>query len=137
MEKQTIDIESVISFVRDNEVTGKPDTFRSTGGPKEYNGSYQFETEDGDEWSLNPYYINDLFERGRIRDVKTSDWMKALHYANEELEDKGCRIIISEPEEGFFKCDIIRPSTKTYAENYYENELEDLITDAWDYANTL
>ena len=138
MEKQTIDIESVISFVYDNAVTGKPETYRATGKAKDISNSYEFVNEDGVEWIIQRSYFGALLLRGVIRDVKTSDWMKSLHYANETLEDKGCQIVISEPEEeGFFQCDIIVRRTETYAENYYENELTDLIEDAFHYANTL
>lgn len=137
MKKQAINIESVRSFVHDT-VFGEPDTYRSTGKKVWEAGEYYYEfvTERG-AWSMTQHYFNGLLERGIIRDVKTCDWMEALIQANKALADKGCRIIITEPEEGFFKCDIIVPKTETYAENYYENELPDLIVDAWNYANTL
>jgi len=139
MEKQTISIESVKSFVH-NTIFGKPVTYRSTGEAEEWLApwyAYEFEEEGGNKWVLTQHDFDRLLEQGTIRDAETSEWLTLLHQANKALEDKGCRIVITEPEEGFFKCDIIRPSTKTYAENYYENELEDLITDAWNYANTL
>ena len=137
MKKQAINIESVRSFVHDT-VFGEPDIYRATGKKVWEAGEYYYEfvTERG-AWSMTQHYFNGLLERGIIRDVKTCGWMETLIQANKALADKGCRIIITEPEEGFFKCEIIVPKTETYAENYYENELPDLVVDAWNYANTL
>ena len=45
-------------------------------------------------------------------------------------------ITITDPEgEGFYQCDIFNNGIleETYAENYYEDELSDLIIDAWHY----
>ena len=137
MKKQAINIESVRSFVHDT-VFGEPDIYRVTGKKVWEAGEYYYEfvTERG-AWSMTQHYFNGLLERAIIRDVKTCGWMETLIQANKALADKGCRIIITEPEEGFFKCEIIVPKTETYAENYYENELPDLVVDAWNYANTL
>lgn len=137
MKKQAINIESVRSFVHEG-ITGTY-TYRSTGKKVWEVGNYyyRFVDERGNVWAMTQSYFNDVLERGIIRDVKTCGWMETLIQANKALADKGCRIIITEPEEGFFQCDIIVPKTETYAENYYENELTNLIEDAFHYANTL
>ena len=53
--------------------------------------------------------------------------------ANEDLDKFGYSLLIVEPEEGFYNCEIRKDGelVETYAENYYEDELSDLITDAW------
>lgn len=66
-----------------------------------------------------------------------NEWQKILRLANEELKPKGYEIRISDKSDpGFFSCKIYkgRKLLETYAENYYESELEDLVTDAWVYA---
>lgn len=62
-----------------------------------------------------------------------NDWKNQLKLANEDLENSGYSILITEPEEGFFFCEFWKDGEflETYAGNYYEDELEDLITDAW------
>ena len=53
--------------------------------------------------------------------------------ANEDLDKFGYSLLIVEPEEGFYNCEIRKNGelVETYAENYYEDELSDLITEAW------
>ena len=53
--------------------------------------------------------------------------------ANEDLDKFGYSLLIVEPEEGFYNCEIRKDGelVETYAENYYEDELSDLITEAW------
>ena len=70
---------------------------------------------------------------------KYNDWKNLLKIANEDLEKTGYSLLIVEPEEGFYNCEIWRGGTvaEVYAENYYEDELSDLITDAWHYALNL
>ena len=53
--------------------------------------------------------------------------------ANEDLEKFGYSFLIVEPEEGFYNCEVWKDGehVDTYAENYYEDELSDLVTDAW------
>lgn len=70
---------------------------------------------------------------------KRNDWKTLLKYTNEDLEKTGFSLLITEPEEGFFNCEIWRGGTlvEVYAENYYEDELSDLITDAGHYAFNL
>ena len=62
-----------------------------------------------------------------------NDWQGLLEMANEDLGKFGYSLLIVEPEEGFYNCEIHKDGelVETYAENYYEDELSDLITDAW------
>ena len=62
-----------------------------------------------------------------------NDWQGLLEMANEDLDKFGYSLLIVEPEEGFYNCEIRKDGelVETYAENYYEDELSDLITDAW------
>jgi hypothetical protein len=62
-----------------------------------------------------------------------NDWQGLLKMANEDLDKFGYSLLIVEPEEGFYNCEIRKDGNlvETYAENYYEDELSDLITDAW------
>ena len=61
-----------------------------------------------------------------------NDWKNLLSIFNEDLEKTGYSLLIVEPEEGFYACEILKNGelVETYAENYYEDELSDLITDA-------
>lgn len=67
-----------------------------------------------------------------------NNWKQLLEYANEELEKTGFSILVVEPEEGFYNCEIWRNGKKveTYAENYYEDELSDLMNEVWHYVLT-
>jgi len=64
---------------------------------------------------------------------RRNDWQGLLKMANEELDEYGLSLLIVEPEKGSFNCEIWENGKKveTYAENYYEDELPDLLTDAW------
>lgn len=69
---------------------------------------------------------------------KRNNWEYLLQMANEDLNKIGYSIIITEPEEeGFYTCEIWKDGelVETYAENYYENELSDLVTEVWHYTN--
>ena len=70
---------------------------------------------------------------------RRNDWENLLRYSNEDLEKTGYSLLITEDEEGFYNCEIWKDGklVETYAENYYEDELSDLITDAAHYAFTL
>ena len=61
-----------------------------------------------------------------------NDWKNLLSIFNEDLEKTGYSLLIVELEEGFYDCEILKNGelVETYAENYYEDELSDLITDA-------
>ena len=65
------------------------------------------------------------------------DWKSVLENANKDLGKDGYSLLITEPEEGLFNCEIWLNGefVETYAYNYYENELEDLITDACAYVS--
>lgn len=67
-----------------------------------------------------------------------NNWRTLLNYANEDLEKTGYSLLIVEPEEGFFDCEIWKDGklVETYAGGYYEDELSDLIIDAQDYIKT-
>lgn len=66
-----------------------------------------------------------------------NDWKHLLQLANEDLSKIGYSILITEPEKGFYDCEIWKDGelVETYAENYYENELSDLVTEVWHYTN--
>jgi hypothetical protein len=67
-----------------------------------------------------------------------NDWEGLLSYANEELNPKGYAIRITNDEEGYYNCKIYKGKKllETYAENYFEDELSDLVNDAWHYVLT-
>ena len=66
---------------------------------------------------------------------KYNDWQTLLAHANEALEKTGYSLLITEPEDGFYDCEIRMNGelVEVYAENYFEDELTDLVTDAWHY----
>ena len=68
-----------------------------------------------------------------------NDWKGQLKLANEYLDKTGYSIDIVQPEDGFYNCEIWKDGQfiDTYAENFYEDELSDLITDAWSHVNGL
>ena len=66
-----------------------------------------------------------------------NDWENLLKYANEDLAVHGYELKIYE-EDGCYSCDIWKDgkALEIYAENYFEDELSDLINDAWHYVLT-
>ena len=67
---------------------------------------------------------------------KHNNWQNLLRLANEALNPKGISITLTNDGDGFYKCEItVDGKTETYAENYYEDELSDLVTEAWHDAN--
>ena len=64
---------------------------------------------------------------------RRNEWQKILEIANNDLALYGYALLIVEPEEGFYNCEIWKDGEKvdTYAENYYEDELDELVNDAW------
>ena len=68
-----------------------------------------------------------------------NDWKNLLRIFNEDLEKTGYSLLIVEPEYGVYNCEIWKDGelVETYASNYFEDELSDLITDAGHYALTL
>jgi hypothetical protein len=62
-----------------------------------------------------------------------------LAYANEELKPTGYSIRIFDYDgEGYYICEILKDgvSLEVYAENFYENELSDLVNEVWHYVLT-
>lgn len=71
---------------------------------------------------------------------RRNEWENLLKTANEDLKADGIRISIDDDEEeGYFRCIIYKGNRKieTYAENYYEDELDELVNDVWSYAKGL
>lgn len=71
---------------------------------------------------------------------KRNDWENLLRTTNEDLEKTGYTIKITDYyNDGCYTCEFIKDgvSVMVYAENYYEDELTDLITDAFHYVNDI
>ena len=70
---------------------------------------------------------------------RRNDWENELRIANEYLEKTGYSIDIVQPEDGYYNCEIWKDGKRVevYAENYFEDELSDLVMDAASYAFTL
>ena len=68
-----------------------------------------------------------------------NDWENLLRISNEDLEKTGYSIDIVQPEDGFYNCELWKDGKRVedYAENYFEDELSDLVMDAASYAFTL
>ena len=68
-----------------------------------------------------------------------NDWVNLLCITNERLQSTGYSLLIVEPEEGFYDCEIRKNGEliEVYAENYFEDELCDLIVGAAYYVYTL
>lgn len=70
---------------------------------------------------------------------RVNNWEQLLEQANKELEKRGYRIDVNDDEEeGFYDCNIFKDGkfVEVYAENYYEDELSELVNDAWHYVTT-
>lgn len=68
-----------------------------------------------------------------------NNWEQLLEYANEELKPTGYSIRIFDYDgEGYYICEILKDgaSVEVYAENFYENELSDLVNEVWHYVLT-
>ena len=63
-------------------------------------------------------------------------WKECLNEVNWQLKPLNTEIRITETEEGYFDCEIWKGGKyeETFAENYWESELEELIDDAYHYA---
>ena len=61
-----------------------------------------------------------------------NDWENLLRIYNEDLEKTGYSLLLTEDEDGYYSCEVWKNGKfiDTYAENYWEDELSDLITDA-------
>lgn len=64
-----------------------------------------------------------------------NDWQNLLKIANSDLKDYGYELNVFDYGDGYYICEILKDgmSEEVYAENFYENELSDLITEAWHY----
>lgn len=63
---------------------------------------------------------------------RRNDWEGILKIANEDLAAYGYSLKVYEEEEGFYFLDIVKDGVaENYAGNYYEDELSDLVNDAW------
>lgn len=67
-----------------------------------------------------------------------NDWENLLRISNEDLEKTGYSIDIVQPEDGYYNCEIWKDGkcVEVYAENYFEDELSDLVSDAFHYVFT-
>jgi hypothetical protein len=70
---------------------------------------------------------------------RRNDWENLLRISNEDLEKTGYSIDIVQPEDGYYNCEIWKDGKRVevYAENYFEDELSDLVMDAANYAFSL
>jgi hypothetical protein len=66
---------------------------------------------------------------------RCNDWENLLRIFNEDLEKTGYSIDIVQPEDGYYNCEIWKDGKRVevYAENYFEDELSDLGSDAFHY----
>jgi len=66
---------------------------------------------------------------------RRNDWQGQLTLANKNLNQMGYEIKIEESPDGDYSCDIIKDGKviETYAEGYFEDELSNLVDDAWAY----
>ena len=65
---------------------------------------------------------------------RTKEWQSLLKHANKELKKYGIELIIHE-EERYYSMNIQFPGhIVNYAENFFEDELYDLINEAWHYS---
>lgn len=69
---------------------------------------------------------------------KCNDWENLLRISNEDLKKSGYSLRIVEDDEGYYSCEVWKDGKfiDVYAENYWEDELSDLITDAFHHINT-
>ena len=70
---------------------------------------------------------------------KRNDWENLLSIANNDLAKHGFSLKVYEPEEeGFYFLDILKDGKEfdNYAGNYYEEELEELVSEAWGYVKS-
>lgn len=65
-----------------------------------------------------------------------NDWAATLEMANKDLKKYGMKIrVLNDPDEGVYSCDIHDGfEWVNFADNYYENELGELVNDAWAHA---
>ena len=67
---------------------------------------------------------------------RCNDWQNLLTIANEDLGQFGYSILLTKDKWDCWFCEICmdgEAENEDYAGNYYEDELSDLIMDAWHY----
>ena len=71
---------------------------------------------------------------------RRNDYIGLLEMANDELKGLGVEIKVKEKNGGYYDIDIVEKNdnnTTSYAENFYEDELADCISDAWSQAKIM
>lgn len=61
-----------------------------------------------------------------------NDWKNLLRIYNKDLDKTGYSMLITEDDDGYYSCEIRKDGelVEIYAENYWEDELSDLIISA-------
>lgn len=69
---------------------------------------------------------------------RVNDWKKLLEIANEDLKLYGYELHVFDYGDGYYICEILKDgmSEEVYAENFYEDELSDLVNEAWHYVKS-
>ena len=67
-----------------------------------------------------------------------NDWKGLLEQANEDIKNTGKTIRVQDAGDGYYFCEILKDgvSIEVYAENFYEWELSDLVTEVWHYVKS-
>lgn len=70
---------------------------------------------------------------------KRKEWKKLLSIANADLKQYGYEIKIIPDGEGAYDCDIYKDGklVDNYAGCYYEDELDELVNDAWHHVKSV
>ena len=70
---------------------------------------------------------------------RRNNWEQLLGYANEDLAQYGWKVRIWDYDgEGYYICTINKDDgyEEVYAENFYEDELADLVNEVWHYVKS-
>ena len=65
-----------------------------------------------------------------------NDWENLLRISNEDLAQYGYSIKLTDYyKDGCYTCEVMKDgiSVEVYAENFYEDELDELVNEAWYY----
>ena len=71
---------------------------------------------------------------------RRKEWKKLLSLANDDLKQYGYEIKMTDYyEDGCYTCEIFKDgvSVDVYAENFYEDELDELVNEAWHYVKSV
>ena len=71
---------------------------------------------------------------------RRKEWKKLLSLANDDLKQYGYEIKMTDYyEDGCYTCEILKDgvSVDVYAENFYEDELDELVNEAWHYVKSV